>query len=71
MMQKVENRPHRYRDSFDNGCCERLECGRDRDDPIHHRHAHLDGVCPDDVNTPGRFKGMLDVSAPEARKEQR
>jgi hypothetical protein len=27
----TENRPHLYRDSF----CERVECGRDEDDPIH------------------------------------
>lgn len=34
-MQKVENRPHRYKDSFGSGCCERLECGLDRNDAIH------------------------------------
>jgi NTP pyrophosphatase (non-canonical NTP hydrolase) len=34
---QVENAPHRYADSFGNGCCERLECGRDASDPIHHR----------------------------------
>jgi hypothetical protein len=29
------NLPHAYNDSFGNECCERLECGRDWDDPIH------------------------------------
>lgn len=33
---KVENVRHEYRDSFGNGVCEREECGRDRDDAIHH-----------------------------------
>ena len=36
--QMVENLPHRYADSFGNGVCERLECGRDEDDAIHARY---------------------------------
>lgn len=33
--QDVQNHTHKYEDSFGNGCCQRLECGLDRDDPVH------------------------------------
>lgn len=35
MSTQVANLSHDYEDSFGNGCCQRLECGRDKNDPIH------------------------------------
>jgi hypothetical protein len=39
-IESSENFPHAYRDSFDNGCCERSECGRPWDDSIHWDRFH-------------------------------